>query len=248
MTISSRDKKLLIVFGGILLLVLVFFFVYRPTMEKNDVLVQENEVLQTRLWDLQAKEAMKDDYLQETDRMTKEINQLIASFPSYLMYENEIMDAVALEGGEDVSISALTISDPVMIPVVAADSTSVDGTATTDTTDGTATDGTATDGTATDGTTVTSNLSNQYALYDVNSAITYESSYAGLKKMIAQIADAKDRKSITTLTATFDEETGELNGSISFEAYFVMGQDKEYVPADIPSVSHGTNNIFGTID
>ena len=65
MTISSRDKKLLIVFGGILLLVLVFFFVCRPTMEKNDVLVQENEALQTRLWDLQAKEAMKDDYLQE---------------------------------------------------------------------------------------------------------------------------------------------------------------------------------------
>lgn len=243
MTISSRDKKLLIVFGGILLLVLVFFFVYRPTMEKNDVLVQENEVLQTRLWDLQAKEAMKDDYLQETDRMTKEINQLIASFPSYLMYENEIMDTVALESGEDVSVSALTITDPVLIPVVAADSTSVDGTATTDTTDGT-----ATDGTSTDETTVTSNLSNQYALYDVNSAITYDASYAGLKKMIAQIADAKDRKSITTLTATFDEETGELNGSISFESYFVMGQDKEYVPADIPSVSHGTNNIFGTIN
>lgn len=240
MTISSRDKKLLIIFGGILLLVLVFFFVYRPTMEKNDVLVQENEVLQTRLWDLQAKEAMKDDYLQETDRMTKEINQLIASFPSYLMYENEIMDAVALEGSEDVSISALTISDPVMIPVVTADSTATDGTTAADTTDGTATTETA---------TVTSNLSNQYALYDVNSAITYDASYAGLKKMIAQIADAKNRKSITTLTATFDEETGELNGSISFESYFVMGQeDKEYVPADIPSVSHGTNNIFGTID
>lgn len=240
MTISSRDKKLLIVFGGILLLVLVFFFVYRPTMEKNDVLVQENEALQTRLWDLQAKEAMKDDYLQETDRMTKEINQLIASFPSYLMYENEIMDAVALEGSEDVSISALTISDPVMIPVVSADSTATDGTTTADTTDGTATTETA---------TVTSNLSNQYALYDVNSAITYDASYAGLKKMIAQIADDKDRKSITTLTATFDEETGELNGSISFESYFVMGQeDKEYVPADIPSVSHGTNNIFGTIN
>jgi hypothetical protein len=35
---------------------------------------------------------------------------------------------------------------------------------------------------------------------------------------------------------------------MDYDAYFIFGQDKDYVSPDIPSINHGTQNIFGSID
>jgi hypothetical protein len=33
---------------------------------------------------------------------------------------------------------------------------------------------------------------------------------------------------------------------MDYDAYFIFGQDKDYVSPDIPNFEHGTNNIFGS--
>jgi hypothetical protein len=69
-----------------------------------------------------------------------------------------------------------------------------------------------------------------------------------MKEMVDMVATAQDKRSVSTFSATFDNATGEITGALSFESYFIFGQEKDYEPADIPSIKHGTSNIFGSVD
>jgi hypothetical protein len=69
-----------------------------------------------------------------------------------------------------------------------------------------------------------------------------------MKNMLDRIVSVQDKRSISTFSATLDNSTGEIVGSLCFESYFIRGQDKDYEPADIPSIKHGTDNIFGAVD
>lgn len=86
-----------------------------------------------------------------------------------------------------------------------------------------------------------------YQLYDVSSSINFDVDYLGMKKMISLIAESSNPMSVGNLTLTFDSTTGLLNGNMEFDTYFLYGQEKPYKEADIPTLEHGTDNIFGTI-
>lgn len=86
-----------------------------------------------------------------------------------------------------------------------------------------------------------------YQLYDVSSSINFDVDYLGMKKMISLIAESSNPMSVGNVTLTFDSTTGLLNGNMEFDTYFLYGQEKPYKEADIPTLEHGTDNIFGTI-
>jgi hypothetical protein len=228
MTISTRDQKILIAFIGVLAVVLSYFFAYAPTSEKNEALTMENAQLNAKIAELKAKQEKEEEYTSETERLNREVAALLAEYPSYLMYENEIMDVVDLEKTADVFVSSLTLADPVVV--------SVGSSAQTDATDETADQSAA------------SAAATRYFLYDVGTSVSYSGSYSGMKNMLDRIVSTKDKRSISTFSATFDNSTGEITGALNFESYFIYGQEKDYEPADIPSMKHGTDNIFGAVD
>jgi hypothetical protein len=231
MTVSNRDKKLIIALIGVLAAVLSYFFVFKPMSEKNQALENENIQLSSRLADLRMKQTKEEDYVNETERMNQEVAQILTEFPSYLQIENGIMDVVALEDRTGVDIPSVTIADPVAIEVAST------AAQTAETTDGQTTDQTA-----------ESSAASQYLLYDVNTNLSYTATYTGMKEMVDMVATAQDKRSVSTFSATFDNATGEITGALSFESYFIFGQEKDYEPADIPSIKHGTSNIFGSVD
>jgi hypothetical protein len=83
----------------------------------------------------------------------------------------------------------------------------------------------------------------------VTTDIVYSASYTDTKSLISMIADDQNKRCMSSFTATYDASTGLLSGAIEFVSYYIDGQDdKPYVQADIPAMSHGVDNIFGTIE
>jgi hypothetical protein len=225
MSVSSKECKLLVVLVGILAVVAVYFAVYKPTMEKNTALESENATLSQKVDYLKSLVAKEEEYRSETERMNAEVAQMLVDFPSYLMIENEIMNVVDSEGVSNADIASVTVGDPALIDVA-----------------GSTTSESAGDGT----TTVTSSAAQQYSLFDMNTSISYTASYEGMKQLINFVAGDKDKHSVSTFTATLDNSTGYITGVMDYDAYFIYGQDKDYVSPDIPSINHGTENIFGS--
>jgi hypothetical protein len=158
--------------------------------------------------------------------MNTEVAQMLTDFPSYLMIENEIMNVVDSEGVSKADIASVTVGDPTLIEV----------------TSGTTTD----DGTGEATATVASTAAQQYSLFDMNTSISYTASYEGMKQLINFVAGDQDKHSVSTFTATLDNSTGYITGVMDYDAYFIFGQDKDYVSPDIPNFEHGTQNIFGS--
>lgn len=228
---SVRDKKILVVFLGILVVVAAFFLGYRPLNEKKATLEAENASLRDTYADLSMKASNADMYTKEIKMMNTKMEEIFTHYPSYLQTENEIMDAVAFEEITDAFIGSLTISAPVAVDIL-GEGASAEGTG----------------GTGETGEAQTQEAAFPYQLYDVNSTITFESGYKGMKDLIDIIANDRNKKSVRTLSAVFDNTEGKITGNMSYDTYFIYGLDKPYVEPSVPEIKHGTKNIFGTVD
>lgn len=253
MKVSKRDILLLVGFLGILAAVCSYLFVYQPTMEKADILEQENQQLQVRINDLNMKMAQKDSYVDDTESMKREINVIYQRFPVDVREEDSILLAVNQELIAPMIITNISIGacEPVVLPDTPEED--VDHTyeiaeveeyeAQEGITDGTAVS--AGDAVA-DGTDMANAPS---VLMERNVTINYMVSYEGLKRGIKNISAQDNRMSIDNLTVAYDETSGLLSGMTSVDMYCIPGQpDKEYVQPSFSSVLLGTDNVFGSIE
>lgn len=243
---SVKDKKLLIILSGVVILALTYFFIFSPQAEKREDLKMENMSLESEYNELSLLASKSDDYTQKTQQMADQMQSVYDNFPSYLQIENGIMDAVAIEKSTNTVIRELTVGTPIAIDVVVE--TQTDITAEEGATDSANTESTADteSDTASDGASNVQSTVGHYQLYDVSSVMSFTSEYHGLKAMISEVIGSSDKKTISTLNASFDNSTGKLTGEMLVEAYFLYGLDKPYEAPYIPSVPHGTNNLFGT--
>lgn len=258
---STRDKKLLIVLAGVAVLALTYFFVFSPQADKREQLQIENTNLKSQYSQLSTLAAKADEYSKKTQEMSDAMQTVYDNFPSYLQIENGIMDAVAIEKSTNTTFTELTVADPVAIDVTAtqADSTDsgTDGSSdSTDSSDTATTDSSSTDSSTTDNSTADTSGNNAnmrssvsgYQLYDVNSIMAFTTEYHGLKSMLEQVIGSTNKKTISSLSVNFDDSTGKLTGELVADSYFLYGLDKPYEPPVIPSIPHGTDNLFGTLN
>ena len=63
MKLSTRDKKILLMFLGVLFLTVSYLFVYRPQMEQADLIEAENVPLQEELQELLELAKNKTEYV-----------------------------------------------------------------------------------------------------------------------------------------------------------------------------------------
>ena len=67
--------------------------------------------------------------------------------------------------------------------------------------------------------------------------------YDGIKKAVDFVNAAAEKKNISSLSLTFNQETGLLSGSMVLNEYAVYGLGKEYVKPQVDGPT-GVNNIF----
>lgn len=254
MSISERDKKILIVFVGILIFALVYYFPIRSYTEDAEKLNTENVGLTAKLAQLEAKVARESEIKAETTNYEADTLALVAKFPSFLQVENEIMDIVGLEKELKVEVPLITVNTPVEMkasdtPEVAEAAEAPQEVATEEAPeDASTTDASTTEAPAADETEVAPAAANKYKLYDMSTNINYKGGYDSLKKFLDKIAKSTDKKSINSVSLTFDNKTGNLDGNIVYDSYFLAGSDRPYEEIITKTIRHGTKNIFGTVD
>lgn len=77
--------------------------------------------------------------------------------------------------------------------------------------------------------------------------ISYEASYEGLKGIVNYINGFGERMNVKELTASYNQETGLLTGTMVINRYFVSGFGKEYEAPVINNIKISTDNIFGAV-
>lgn len=249
MSISERDKKILIVFVGILIFALVYYFPIRSYTEDAEKLNTENVGLTAKLAELEAKVARESEIKAETTNYEADTLAMVAKFPSFLQVENEIMDIVGLEKELKVEVPLITVNTPVEMkasdtPEVAEAPAAPQEVATEEAPEADST----TEAPEADETEVTPAAANKYKLYDMSTNINYKGGYDSLKKFLDKIAKSTDKKSINSVSLTFDNKTGNLDGNIVYDSYFLVGSDRPYEEIITKTIRHGTKNIFGTVD
>lgn len=254
MSISERDKKILIVFVGILIFALVYYFPIRSYTEDAEKLNTENVGLTAKLAELEAKVARESEIKAETTNYEADTLAMVAKFPSFLQVENEIMDIVGLEKELKVEVPLITVNTPVEMkasdtPEVAEAAEAPQEVATEEAPeDASTTDASTTEAPAADETQAAPAAANKYKLYDMSTNINYKGGYDSLKKFLDKIAKSSDKKSINSVSLTFDNKTGNLDGNIVYDSYFLVGSDRPYEEIITKTIRHGTKNIFGTVD
>ena len=249
MSISERDKKILIVFVGILIFALVYYFPIRSYTEDAEKLNTENVGLTAKLAELEAKVARESEIKAETTNYEADTLTLVAKFPSFLQVENEIMDIVGLEKELKVEVPLITVNTPVEMkgsdtPEAETTQAPPQEVATEEAPEADST----TEAPAADETGVAPAVANKYKLYDMSTNINYKGGYDSLKKFLDKIAKSTDKKSINSVSLTFDNKTGNLDGNIVYDSYFLAGSDRPYEEIITKTIRHGTKNIFGTVD
>lgn len=223
MKIQKKDIMLLIAFVGVLAAVAVYVWVYLPTIEKTEALEAENKQHADYVAQLEQWEAQVPTFQEETTQMIVEVNDIFTHFPAESRAQDAIMYAVELEAQDpNTYISAIGISGPAL--AYAAQPTTIKLNSTME------------DGERT------------YQLYQQQVSYTQQFSYDGMKRYVNAIVNDSDRKSIESLNMAYDQTTGILVGNTSMNLFTLTGTDKVYQDTMIPSMSVGTDNIFGTIE
>lgn len=223
---SGKDSLLLPALLGVLLAVVSYFLIYSPNREKTDALLAENEELAQSVTDLDARMQNKTFYLEETERMKQEIQDIYGLFPVDTKEEDSILLAIDQEVSAPMMVESVTIHSLEEVPF-SEDAQEEDSVEETEDDSG-------------DG--------KPFGLYSRQTTINYRVSYEGLKRSIRNICEQPNRMGIEKVSVAFDETTGMLTGSMVVNMYCVPEQEgREYQEPDFSSVLLGTDNIFGTI-
>ena len=215
MKIGSKELNLIKVLIGVALAVLVWMFVASPIKDKKEALAAENEELRVKKEEYEAVNAQKKKYEEGMTKLQSDRDSLLEAYPAGMIREDEIMYWANMERANSGQLVLETIAmDPLQEVYVEGQAPSEEEGAT------------------------------QLHLYKAPVTYSYQSTYDGLKGMADYVFAQDDKKSIEGVAASFDQETGNLVGTLNMNMYYMVGTGKDHLPATIPSVPTGVSNVF----
>lgn len=214
---KKNEIQLLLIAIGLLLAFASWQFIYKSYTAKTKVIAEENETLQARVDQLEILNARKDQYIEETERMKTECTAIINKFPSGIYAEDMIMYLYNMELADinEVVVPAASMGTASQVPY--------------------------------SGSTEVSNytlVDEGITMFKIQSTVTYETTYNGLKNLLEYIYGISTRKSVSSVNVTATAD-GFLNGTMLLDFYYLNGTEFPYVQTNIPGVSLGTSNLFG---
>lgn len=242
MKIKKSEVNILIMLIGILLAVLAYFVVYSSFTEKKDILAAENATLQSEVEELQKLADNKQFYIDETNRMDNEIQDILSGFPGEIRQEDQVMYAAGFESmySNTIWVNGLSIDDTQLVQVAAPEAAAPTNDEVVEDTG---------DGAANDAVVATGGLKDTVFLYSSPFTLDYKITYRSFKDVVRLILESDERMSIQNINLSYDSESGCMTGSLDATMYTVSGTDYIYKELDIPGVRMGTSDIFksGTV-
>ena len=258
---SGNIKNALLVIVMIGIAVASVMLVIKPNWEAKQTLDVEISQLQTRLAELQAKEADRAIYEAGIVKNEQDFEEILAKFPEDIQQENYFKFFSDIESDKDIDVkmNSYGLTEPEEFYALGSGATTVEGTAPA--TDAASTDTAATTEASAEATTeapvvdTTADAGEKKAIDDAdltgivtNVAIDYTGTYKGVKDLVVYVMGYEDRMTIDTMTLTYDEAEEGLTGAISFNIYAITSESRKLQQPVIDGVKLGTDNIFDTAD
>ena len=263
MNISMRDKKLLLMFSGVVVFGLGWFFGYRPQMEEAANIEATNKPLEERLSNLLELAGNRDFYISETENAQNKINEYVSKFPSDVKEENGIVLAQNIENSLGMQISNVGIATKEFVASIDG-STEEEIAEQNETMSEQANSQTreqideieGTDSKAAEELQNASDIAAAQAdstsqtpvLYRTQDTLEFTGTYANLKDVVAYLAEQTGRLTVDNMNASYDTSTGYLTGSIVVNMFSMTGTGNTYTEPDAGQVAYGTSNLFGTLE
>ena len=263
MNISTRDKKLLLMFSGVAVFGLGWFFGYRPQMEEAANIEAANKPLEERLSNLLELAGNRDFYISETENAQNKINEYVSKFPSDVKEENGIVLAQNIENSLGMQISNVGIATKEFVASIDG-STEEEIAEQNETMSEQANSQTreqideieGTDSKAAEELQNASDIAAAQAdstsqtpvLYRTQDTLEFNGTYANLKDVVAYLAAQTGRLTVDNMNASYDTSTGYLTGSIVVNMFSMTGTGNIYTEPDAGQVAYGTSNLFGTLE
>ena len=237
MNLSMRDKKILLMFLGVLLFALSFLFVYKPQMEEAAQISANNDSLQERLSQLL-------DLAQNRElfRFPIEDYYRLAGFdfsrhPYPMLAEHFMAHYNAGEAPQETMMEQGNQKTQDQIDQIEGTDSSLgnDGYSTIDSSNSVQ-------------STIQGDSTGTPALYRTQDTVQFSGTYKSLKEAVKYLADQSGRMTLDNVNASFDSSTGNLTGTMTINIFSMTGGSTSYSAPDAGSTVYGTDNIFGTIE
>lgn len=264
MSISTRDKKILLMFSGVAVFVAGYFFGYKPQMSKAEEIETASVPLETRLNELLEMAKNKEFYVEETSRYNQEVSDYVAQFPADVKEEDGILLARDMENALDMEVSNIGISTRNFIASLDGSTEEeigelVDQTLSEKANEQTQEQIDEIEGTDTkakealaDATEAAvsdaADLTDLTVLFRRLDTLQFNGTYDSLKDAVDYLASCSGRMTLDSVDASFDASTGNLIGTITVNMFSMTGTGSIYTEPDAGSVALGRKDLFGTID
>ena len=264
MSISTRDKKILLMFSGVAVFAAGYFFGYKPQMSKAEEIETASVPLETRLNELLEMAKNKEFYVEETSRYNQEVSDYVAQFPADVKEEDGILLARDMENALDMEVSNIGISTRNFIASLDGSTEEeigelVDQTLSEKANEQTQEQINEVEGTDTkaeealaDATEAAvsdaADLTDQTVLFRRLDTLQFNGTYDSLKDAVDYLASRSGRMTLDSVDASFDASTGNLMGTITVNMFSMTGTGSTYTEPDAGSVALGRKDLFGTIE
>ena len=220
---SKSNIKILLFLAAVAMLGLTYMYVFKPNLEDVDTIQAEVDTLQARYDDLKSKEAKRDFYVEETERMDGLFAERLAYFPATLDQEVSVMFIKGLtkdEGNLQFDVKSVGLGQPEVFYSMSAAAASTTGEETTD-----------------------APVADGYQCMTAAFPLQYEGSYEGLKDFMDYIMAYKYRMNISSINIAYDSTSDKYSGAVALNAYCVVGGGREGDKVDV-DIDNGVDNIF----
>lgn len=259
--LPKKTQKILLYVIGVLVLLIVGLCVFRPIMESNTKQKTNLVKLEGQVSDLKEMDANKAANQKKTKTMNMEISDILSQYPKNVFTEDMLMVFTNLESETGIKITDIEIENTNLVTENADKTTSSDATSDTKKSNSSSDSssskdaGTTSNSSSSKDAATTSNSSNgessdtnDYKLYVTPVSCSFEVSYLGVKQLFASVLSNPLKKNIESIVLSFNEETGNLMGTMVVNFYTIEGDGVDMdVREVIPEINKGTANIFHSL-
>lgn len=235
MTLSERDKKLLLVLVIVAIICIPYFFIIQPFMDKNTKIEAEIRELQSRKQYLEDLSLHEGEYSKASEEIAIMTQELLARFPSDLLQEAGILFINNTERKIPVKLHQVTFGDDVAAQITSsADAAQIDAIEQET--------GDVTNDAVIEEVTETVAISGDLSGKSTETKFAFEAGYKEYKDFLDYILNYNDRMVITDMTATYSMDV--VSGNFTLKQFAISGDGRLPVNYLEPNLMHGTTNVF----
>lgn len=234
-TLSERDKKLLLVLVIVAIICLPYFFVIQPFMDKNTKIEAEIKELRNQKQYLEDLSINEGEYAKASDEIAVMAQELLMRFPSDLPQEASILFINNTEKKIPIRLHQVTFGDDVAAQITSsADAAQIDAVEQET--------GDVTNDAVVEEVTETVAISGNLSGKSTETKFSFEAGYKEYKDFLEYILNYNDRMVITNMTATYGMDV--VSGNFTLKQYAISGDGRPPVNYLEPNLMHGTTNVF----